>query len=500
MEEAKVVKEIIMKKDKEQTTYTYEEALALILDCGLSKMDYQTLRDGAKEKGLNLYPAYNFVRTEKENCIPASGIHAEDYSAEVDLQSLLDHTAERCFRCRVKVNLEPGQKLELISKFGFDGSTGQSVYKQPTLEGIDRLDYAIEESLFMTCMVPLQLRIVETGEILWNNEKPSSTLYCRPIRFRYTKETKEIILEEERFLTSKDFQPTMLGENQCFHKVELTMIDGKVATVLSDKTSSTQCCSICGCSPKQMNDLEVVKTLSDQVENDNFNHGLSTLHAWIRCMEFCLHLSYRLEIKSWQVKAVNKEVVQIRKDKLRRVIRERLGLTVDVPSSGGSGTTNDGNCARRFFRDHKIVAEILEIKEELIKNLYVILCVLSSTEEIDADKLEQFCLNTLKIHIENYSWFCLPQAVHKILVHGHQVVKAKCLPLGMLSEEAQEAQNKHFKNFREKFTRKISREKTNMDMMRRLLCHSDPVISSLRRSEGKKKLMELPEESKYLLL
>ena len=67
----------------------------------------------------------------------------------------------------------------------------------------------------------------------------------------------------------------------------------------------------------------------------------------------------------------------------------------------------------------------------------------------------------------------------------------------MLSEEAN---NKEFKATRERFSRKSSRVATNTDLMRRLLCASDPVISSLRRSSRAKVEMDLPQESKDLVV
>ena len=72
-----------------------------------------------------------------------------------------------------------------------------------------------------------------------------------------------------------------------------------------------------------------------------------------------------------------------------------------------------------------------------------------------------------------------------MLIHSHQVVREKSLPIGMLSEEAQEARNKDFKRFRECFTRKSSRKNTNRDLKTRLLCSSDPKISILRRGHLK---------------
>ena len=51
-EEAKLVEQMMKKEHKNNAEcFTSEEALATLLDCRLSKEDYQTLRSGAKEKG-----------------------------------------------------------------------------------------------------------------------------------------------------------------------------------------------------------------------------------------------------------------------------------------------------------------------------------------------------------------------------------------------------------------------------------------------------------------
>jgi len=74
---------------------------------------------------------------------------------------------------------------------------------------------------------------------------------------------------------------------------------------------------------------------------------------------------------------------------------------------------------------------------------------------------------------------CLP-AYTKFFFKASEIISAALLPIGQFSEEAQEAWNKDLKKFRESFARKISREETNKDLMRRLLVTSDPVISAMR--------------------
>ena len=143
---------------------------------------------------------------------------------------------------------------------------------------------------------------------------------------------------------------------------------------------------------------------------------------------------------------------------------------------------------------------MLGVNKDLVKRCYITLCVLASNFEIDAVKLEEFNRETLELYVEQYSWYNMPQAVHKMLVHSHAVVAVKCVPVGALSEEPQESSNKVFKASREHFTRKISRIATNTDLIRRMLTMSDPLGASLRRSqEANKKEKTLPVEALALL-
>lgn len=67
-----------------------------------------------------------------------------------------------------------------------------------------------------------------------------------------------------------------------------------------------------------------------------------------------------------------------------------------------------------------------------------------------------------------------------------------------MSEEAQEARNKDFKNIREHHTRKINRIVQNEDLIKMLIVSSDPYISSLRVMK-KKKLQDLDDDVRSLI-
>ena len=81
----------------------------------------------------------------------------------------------------------------------------------------------------------------------------------------------------------------------------------------------------------------------------------------------------------------------------------------------------------------------------------------------------------------------MPPSILKILIHASEAVKYAILPIGQLSEEAQEVRNKDFKRLRKTNTTKISRLRTGRDLLNSLLVSLDPVISPYRPLPKKEK-------------
>ena len=146
------------------------------------------------------------------------------------------------------------------------------------------------------------------------------------------------------------------------YDLQLSMIDVKVANAITGTSSMS--CSICDCKPTQMNDLRAAQ--KRPLTPEACQLGLSTTHAWIRCFEYILRAWYRMEVKTWSVRGAMKKEVRSRKAKIQRQFRERAGLVVDQPRAGGTGTSNDGNTARRAFGDPKTFSEITGVDEEVI--------------------------------------------------------------------------------------------------------------------------------------
>lgn len=104
-------------------------------------------------------------------------------------------------------------------------------------------------------------------------------------------------------------------------------------------------------------------------------YRLSTLHAWIRTIECCLHIAYKLPIKKWQARTQEeKEAVQKQKAEIQKAFRDETGLVVDMPKQSGSGTSNDGNTARRFFQLSETSSESLGLKTITQKHAQYLVC------------------------------------------------------------------------------------------------------------------------------
>ncbi|XP_022166704.1 uncharacterized protein LOC111031177 [Myzus persicae] len=161
-----------------------------------------------------------------------------------------------------------------------------------------------------------------------------------------------------------------------------------------------------------------------------------------------------------------------------------MGLLVDVVLQG-KGNTNDGNTARRFFKNPEKSAEITGIDFTLLQRFGNILSVIASGRKINPITFDEYALATATLFVQLYPWYYMPASVHKILIHGADVIKFAILPIGQLSEEAQEARNKDYKRIRQNHTRKNSRLNTNKDLIHMLLVSSDPYISSIRELPNK---------------
>lgn len=131
-----------------------------------------------------------------------------------------------------------------------------------------------------------------------------------PVSNEQASETKERPIAEIKLLKEKikNLVPTNIKvlDSQCItvsYEFALTM-DGKVCQALSE-TPSAATCYICG-NETITDEQAIIQELVNRSEKEeDFQYGMSTLHAWIRLMECILHISYRLEFHKWLAKDDN---------------------------------------------------------------------------------------------------------------------------------------------------------------------------------------------------
>lgn len=497
----------------------------MYMDLNLTKSKYNTLRSYNEILlGNKNYPPYPKVLSAKTRCYPEN-IYVTDNGASVELQSLLDHTVRRLISSIAPKILDSLQDKLLIlhSKWGMDGASNQQVIQNKVIKGqptirrqtsskvvntdedasinnkIDEHPNRSDHSVFIISFVPLELRF--DNNIVWVNDRPSSIRFCRPIKFEFITENAINTLNEYNYYTEiiNNLHPTHVAVNNISfsvnHDLQCTMIDGKTCNIITNQKSSNSC-NICGARPTQMNKLDIISTLPRKTEF--YKLGLSTLHCKIRFMECLLHIAYNMDFKESSARSnENKNAKQNKKKFIQYSMKKTLGINVDVVKQG-TGNTNTGNTARRFFAEPQVVAKICQLDERLVTRFAIILQVLASGQEIDAVKFDQYALETAQLYVDLYSWYFMPPTVHKVLMHGGDIITSSFLPIGRYSEEAQEANNKVFRNARSHNSRWSSQCNNNEDIIHYLLVSSDPLISSLRLKTDKQD-NELSDDAKKLL-
>ena len=178
---------------------------------------------------------------------------------------------------------------------------------------------------------------------------------------------------------------------------------------------------------------------------------------------------------------------------------------MDMPKSSGAGNTNDGNTARRLFKNSAVFAQTTGVNENLIHRLHILLCLINCRYQIDVRKFEEYCMETAKLWVKDYPWYKMPVSLHVLLVHGTSYLRMIDLPISDLTEQCIETGNKISKQARLHHTRKVSHLSTMTDHFNRLTEISDPVVAT--KLHGKRqararfeKKDDLPEDVLSLLI
>lgn len=226
-----------------------------------------------REGFQGLCPTYKEVQKAKKTCYPA-GVEVDSTGSSIPLRSVLEHTTQRIFEAmkdEERIPLVDQQEVIVHVKWGMDGCGGLSLFKQKG-EGLGQ-----DGSIFVSGFVPLRISSAAPsgvlGDTLWANPKPSSSMWCRPIRFRYTKETAETVRQEREYIKSQfdaisaDKSVVVVDGKALRVKYQdyMTMVDGKVANIISDCASAMRC-NICNLTIGKFNDQGAVNKAKEETK------------------------------------------------------------------------------------------------------------------------------------------------------------------------------------------------------------------------------------------
>ena len=165
-----------MENASQKNMLTDEEALSVFIDLDLTKAQYLYMRKVTNERNCSIFPPYCKIQGIKQTCYPpSSAIEIANTHAKIlELQDLLDHAVARILTIDSVYSIE-FKHLLLYSKWGCDGSSGQSQYKQKLPEESELISNA---NLFTSSLVPIKLIDKVTGAVVWQNPAPSSVRFC----------------------------------------------------------------------------------------------------------------------------------------------------------------------------------------------------------------------------------------------------------------------------------------------------------------------------------
>jgi hypothetical protein len=284
-------------------------------------------------------------------------------------------------------------KTTLIYKLGFDSSGAHEIPQQPSAEG----DHRQVKHLMASQLVPLQLVSEEGTErkIFYTFPCPNSPHSCRPVRLAYERETKETINKEydclreemENLVELKIHQDPVITVS--FQGL-FTLVDGKV---VSDITGiSSACCPQCG---KGRNDLRNKDAIFEPIHK-NLQFGCSILHFGLRTFELLLKIGYKQKDKVFLAHEakIDAQVLRDRINKselqVKKRFRDELGLIVDKARSGGFGSTNTGNVARKAFANPVITSSIVGVSTLLVSNIATIWRTLASGKKNKLSTIKKY--------------------------------------------------------------------------------------------------------------
>ncbi|XP_065079189.1 uncharacterized protein LOC135702117 [Ochlerotatus camptorhynchus] len=425
------------------------------------RFEYE-LTTSTKVAQLYLNPATVLAMADREKGYLSTSVTVRDL-VQNDITRLVELKE---VESKVKTLAKSGEVLacKLHVTGGPDSATGFSHYNQDGILGQD-------DSLLSEHYMSLLL-VAENGDEIWRNPNPQSDTFCRPRSLNWTKETdklsKHMFDQFFREIDEMNENPLDVQISGITMKIMVsgmyTLIDGKVANAIVNNRN-THACPLC-------------------VEDADPRVGPSFFHSRLNMVEWLIRYAGKNKVEGHP--ALSHPDVKAACRKIADELEHFFKLHVNRPKIGGSGSSNNGNMARRLLADPGNFSRILGVRKDLVENLRLISSLALSSNHLDSKKVAELFKTIMKqLDREFPDARQIPPCIHKYK-HLSEMVKRLPYTMNFVDEQAGERCHKRYKFTRPHLARKTSPEDSINDMMKTALAWSDVKFAHLDAKNTRK--------------
>ena len=419
----------------EENKFDDKDAIALMHDLTLTKNQMRNVKSYLGQKNIG-FPNTTQLLTARKQLKPEIKTELDGEGVSVDYISLVEMTTRSLLNTLLddkSSQLDTNKPVNVVYKDGCDGAGSQTVWNSVSMN--DKSDH-----MFQYSIVPL--RVEQEGHVVWKNPTPNAAHTTRPVFLLRAEEDDPSVLDLVIPATDharEELQcPRVIKSNNgtdfvVTHQIHDTMKDLKLKKKWSGLGGAD--CIICESQKKDWMDREKIvngftitrsakssaelyeklvfegegeiarksgdydirKGMTNRPMTHSDQHSITILHSYINVLGWFLKVLYRCHI-SYQCWIEKKTVLGLplrrAKDRVQNILREKTGLVLDQVSGANdkTGTSNDGNQARRFFdiNSRQTISDCVEDKykdtvTQLHQNLSVILRIVTSTSQVDTE-------------------------------------------------------------------------------------------------------------------
>lgn len=170
------------------------------------------------------------------------------------------------------------------------------------------------------------------------------------------------------------------------------MVDGKAANAIVNNRN-THACPLC------------VPGVDPRV-------GPAFFHSRLNVVEWLIRVAAQKQVAGHPAQANSAVVAKARE--MANQLEDVFKMNINRPKIGGSGSSNNGNMARRLLDDPDNFSRILGINKELVEKLRLISCLALSSSKLDARKVEDLYNEVVKLVTDEFKFVKrLPPSLHK---------------------------------------------------------------------------------------